>query len=163
MVLLGASGCHDATGGAVVDGSLDATPDAIAMIDARPEALTCHEPGNPGLGPYPGTTVGHANNVAAMCGGAVHSASDAVYRVQLPGATPLRIDIAGDHDVTAYFVSSSNCQPLPAMPLCENNQYATPGNPITIGPFMPGSLHFIVVDGIDAAASGSYTLTITNP
>lgn len=119
--------------------------------DARQAALTCADPGD-ATGVIPGTTVGRMNFLSTSCGGAFYNAPETVYRIDGPGAVTIGIDTTVG--LAAYVIGACT-----ATPTCETNTAATPSAPlaITLGPGM----HLVVVDGIVANVTGTYTLTIT--
>lgn len=127
-------------------------------IDAHTHALTCADPGDQ-LGSITGTTVDRSNTVSAMCGGSVHNGPNAVYRVVLGATQRLRVTIDASYAATAY-VLASGCTVAPATPACTLDMYASPGNPIVIGPYTAGSVQYVVVDSVNPALSGPYSLTL---
>jgi hypothetical protein len=133
----------------------DAAIDTMGLIDAKPHFATCSDPQ-----PFPatggmtaGTTAGRMNSVTSMCAGSVQTGTDAVYKIE-DAAGPILVSVTGSFAVTAYALSS--CAAAPATPSCETNKTAVPGNPLSI----PAGSYFIVVDSANAAASGTYTLTL---
>jgi hypothetical protein len=139
------------------------SPDAGAIDaprDARIAALTCADPGvlPAGGGSASGSTAGRANAVTSTCGGAVMNGPDATYRVTVAANAHVMIAIAGDYAVSAYAIAP--CTVAPGTPLCEGNAAAAPGSPITVIAPAAGD-QFVIVDGINPALSGTYTLTVT--
>ena len=137
-------------------GSADAAIDS----DSRQPALTCADPGLVATagGTFMGTTAGRSNTVTATCSGGVMNGPDAVYRFDATLGDQLTIAIAGSYAVNAYAIAP--CTVTPGTPTCIGNTAAAPGNPITITAAFTAA-HFIVVDGLNPAQSGTYTLTIT--
>ena len=81
--------------------------------------------------------------------------SDAVFKIVLPAASTLRVDITGGRK--AYVIGT--CVPSPSTPACIGNARAIMGTPLMLAPV--GGPAFVVVDDENAAASGTYTLTLT--
>jgi hypothetical protein len=163
LLLLGSNACRSEAVDPVDAAFADTILDMVA-IDGPQEALNCHLPGpKPGeiISSLTGSTAGRANNVSAMCGGQLHDGPDAVYLMSLGAMSRLNIDVTGNFPVTAYFLDSSSCTSPPATPPCEVGVYATPGSPLSVGPFSSGSIHFVVVDALDATQSGPYQLAIS--
>ncbi len=133
---------------------------ADAAIDSRQAALTCADPGPIASagGTFMGTTTGRSNTVTATCSGGVMNGPDAVYRFDATVGDQLAIAIAGSYPVNAYAIAP--CTVAPGTPTCIGNTAAAPGNPITITAAFTGA-QFVVVDGLNPAQSGDYTLTIT--
>jgi len=134
-----------------------------AAADARPAALTCADPGVvPAAGAIEnGTTVGRSNTVSATCGGLVFNGPDAVYRFDAASAgVALTISIVASYAANAYVIAP--CALAPATPACIENAVAAPAAPLAFSAPAAGP-YFIVVDGVDAALDGAYTLTIANP
>jgi hypothetical protein len=129
-----------------VDASHDASHDAAPM-----HADTCNDPGT-AMATQPGTTVGHVDQVSAMCGGVIYNGPDAVY--QITGPRQVTIGISGSYAVAAYVISP----PCTVAPTCETNMAAQPAAPLTIS--LSAGTHLIVVDGVNASLSGTYTLTV---
>jgi len=121
--------------------------------DARPPALTCADPGL-ATGTEMGTTMGRANTVSSLCGGIVYNAPDAVYRIDGPGQ--VTISIAGSFAVAAYVIAP--CTLAPQTPSCETNTAAQPASPLVLT--LTAGTHYVVVDGVNAGLSGTYTLTV---
>ena len=133
---------------------------ADAAIDSRQAALTCADPGLVATtgGAFMGTTAGRSNTVTASCNGGVMNGPDAVYRFDATIGDQLTLAISGSYPVNAYAIAP--CTVAPGTPTCIGNTAAASGNPITITAAFTGA-HFVVVDGLNPAQSGSYTLTIT--
>jgi hypothetical protein len=126
--------------------------DTMSVVDAKPHAATCADPQ-----PFPstggmtgGTTVGRANNMTSMCAGAIQNGLDAVYDIG-PTTGPILVSVTGSFAVTAYAVSTCT-----ATTACVSNTTAVPENPLSI----PAGTYWIVVDSVNPAASGTYTLTL---
>ena len=132
-----------------------------ALGDSHVAALTCADPGilSPSGGTVNDTTVGRANMVTASCGGFVTNGPDAVYQIETVGSAMLTVSIAGSYPVNAYVIAP--CTVAPATPACRGNALASAGAPITVS--APAGDWFVVVDGVNAALSGSYTLTVSVP
>jgi hypothetical protein len=92
-----------------------------------------------------------------MCSGSVMNGADAVYRVDTAAGAQLLVSISGSFAVSAYVIAA--CNVSPATPACIGTMAATPGNPINVTTSFAGE-HFIVVDSANAAANGTYTLTL---
>jgi len=129
-----------------------------AAIDGRPAALTCSDPG-----PFPatggmtsGTTASRSNTVSASCGGAVMNGPDAVYRIQLAGAKQLTVSLTASYAASAYVIAP--CQLAPATPACQSDTAAAAGSPLVVS--LGAGTYFIVLDGVNAAIGGTYTLTV---
>jgi hypothetical protein len=126
------------------------TQDAGTGSDATVmHALTCNDPGTV-MATNNGSTMGHTNQVAAMCGGVIYNGPDAIY--QIAGSQQVTLKISGDYAVAAYVVSS-----CPST-TCETNMAAQPSAPLTIT--LPAGPQLVVVDGVNAGLSGTFTLTI---
>lgn len=122
-----------------------------AHVDAPPvHALTCEDPGA-GTAIQDGSTMGHANQLSTMCGGVFYNGPDAVYQVD--GSRQVTIKISGSYAVAAYVLGACTSQPT-----CETNTAAQPAAPLTIT-LGPGT-HLVVVDGVNANLTGTYTLRI---
>ena len=121
--------------------------------DAMPmHALTCSDPG-PAMATQSGSTGSpHTNQVSAMCGGIVYNGPDAVYTIA--GGRSVTIGISGSYAVAAYVIAP----PCTSFPTCETNMAAQPAAPLTIA--LPSGPQLIVVDGVNANLSGTYTLTV---
>jgi len=147
----------------VMPGTIDAARGSDGGSDARLAALTCADPGVvPAAGATEtGTTVGRSNTVSAMCGGLVFNGPDAIYRFDAASAgTALTISIAASYAANAYVIAP--CTLEPATPACVGNAVAAPAAPLAFSAPAAGA-YFIVVDGVEAALDGAYTLTIANP
>lgn len=143
------------------DAAVDAEDAAIdAMPDAPVAALTCVQPGllDSAGDTASGSTTGRSSTVSAMCGGFVMNGPDAVYRIDTAASDQLVLSISGSYPVNAYVLAP--CSAAPTTPMCLTNMAASQGNPISVTTTMAGN-HWIVVDGPNAAQSGSYTLTVT--
>jgi hypothetical protein len=127
----------------------DAAVDAPA--DARKAARTCADPGN-ALGSNSGTTVGGSNHLSGSCGAVVYNANDEIYAVTGPRTITITVDGTG-FTASAYVVAT--CQ-NGGFPTCEGGSAASPSMTISIG----SGTHYIVVDGVNAGLSGSYTLDV---
>jgi hypothetical protein len=141
------------------DASVDDGRSDGPTVDAPPRAATCADPQ-----PFPaaggstsGTTTGRSNTVSSMCSGSVMNGADAVYRVDTAAGAQLLVSISGSFAVSAYVIAA--CNVSPATPACIGTMAATPGNPINVTTSFAGE-HFIVVDSANAAANGTYTLTL---
>lgn len=104
------------------------------------------------------TTVGRMNNVTGMCAGTIQNGPDAVYLVDVAAGGHLTLTVDGSYPVDAYVISP--CREVPETPACIDDVMATPGNPVTVNIVQSGGA-FIVVDGINPALSGTYTLGVT--
>lgn len=125
--------------------------DASVGSDAAPmHALTCEDPGA-GMGSQVGSTMGHVNQLSTMCGGVFYNGPDAVY--QIDGNRQITIKISGDYAVAAYVLGACSTAPT-----CEGNMAAQPGAPLTIA--LPSGPQLVVVDGVNASLSGTYTLIL---
>jgi hypothetical protein len=139
----------------VAPGSADAP-----KVDSRMYALTCGDPepiASAG-GAFTGTTTGRSNTITASCSGGIENGPDTVYRFDATTGDSITISVAASYAASAYAISP--CSVTPATPACIGTMAATPGNPITLTAGFTGP-HFIVVDGINPAVDGSYTLTVT--
>jgi hypothetical protein len=133
---------------ALVDAPPDAPPDVPDVV----HALTCADPGE--LDDAAGTTVGRANEIAAMCGGFVMNGSDAVYRlVPAMAGAQYRIVVTG---VKAYVVAT--CARFGES--CAGNVAAAAGAPITFTAASTAGV-FVVVDHESPATAADYVLTVT--
>ena len=146
--------CVEPGDGGIVDDARDAS-----TVDAPPRAATCADPQ-----PFPmtggmaaGTTTGRNNTVSSMCSGSVMTGADAVYRIDATATDQLLVSISGNFAVSAYVLAP--CSISPATPACIGSMAATPGNPINVTASFTGQ-YFIVVDSANAAANGTYTLTV---
>jgi hypothetical protein len=149
--------CHaDRRCGAPIDAAADDAADA-SLIDARLEALTCADPGLFAAtgGTRSGTTVLRTSMMSSLCGGSVMNGPDAVFKIVLPAASSLRVDITGGRK--AYVIGT--CVPSPSTPACIGNSRAAAGSPLTLAPV--GGPAFVVVDDENAAASSTFALTLT--
>jgi len=135
------------------DAKIDAPPDAPLQM----AALTCADPGTfIADNTVTGTTAGRTNTISATCNGAVMNGPDAVYKLagtigQMLTLTPH----SSAYPITAYVIAPCT----PGFPTCVSNVFATDTTPATIT-FGANGDYFIVVDGINAALSGAYNLTI---
>jgi len=116
--------------------------------DARTPALTCNDPGD-ALGTHDGNTGSDANHVSAMCGNVVYNGRDAVY--MLTGPRTVSISVTGLFAVAAYAVTS--CSAV----TCEGGS-AAGAAPLSLS--LGSGTHFIVVDTVNPADSGMYTLNV---
>lgn len=125
--------------------------------DARPEALTCADPGIFAAtgGTRPGTTAGRTSEISSQCGGSIMNGPDAVFRIALPAPTTLLVSIDGGRK--AYVLSA--CTPQPATPMCVNNMRAAMGSPISLA--LAAGTYFVIVDDEIATAASSFQLTLT--
>ncbi len=133
----------------------DAMPDAPAMT----AALTCADPGTfIADNTVTGTTAGRSNTVSASCNGTVMNGADAIYKI----AGTLGQQLALTPHSTAYPITAYVITPCTTtgVPPCVGNVYATDTAPITV-PIPATTDYFIVVDGGNAALSGTYALTVT--
>jgi hypothetical protein len=131
----------------------DATIDTpVVFDDAPPRPAVCSDPQlfPPTGGMTGGTTVGRANNMTSMCANAIQNGLDAVYKIENTTG-PILVTVTGSFAVTAYAVTT--CTPTTA---CVSNKAAVPGNPLSI----PAGTYWIVVDSVNPAASGNYTLKL---
>jgi hypothetical protein len=142
------------------DAATDTTTDTMIMIDAPMAAMTCVQPGVFGAtgGSMMGSTASRSSTISAMCGGFVMNGPDAVYQIDLAVGKQLLVTVAGSFAVSAYVIAP--CSASPATPTCLTNMAATPGNPISVTASFAGA-HFVIVDAQNAAASGTYTLSLT--
>jgi hypothetical protein len=131
-----------------------------ASADGHVAALVCSDPGELASGiATNGTTVGRTDAVSATCAGVVMNGPDAEYAIAIASGQSLVIGVAGSYAVSAYVLAA--CEPAPATPACVGNIYTTSGiAAATISPGAAGT-YYVVVDGIDAALTGTYTLTVT--
>ena len=151
--------CVEGTCGIPIDARID-TPDTA--IDAKQAALTCADPG-----PFPtaggsasgSTNAPHTNLITATCGGFVMNGNDAVYKIDAALGDHIALTIAGNFMVYAYAISP--CMVSPAMPSCIGTMPASPGTPITITAPATAT-YFLVVDAVNPAQHGSYTLAVTH-
>ena len=136
---------------------IDMAPDT--SFDAPPAALTCADPGpfpsSPGMYTTSGTTTGATSKMSSLCGGVVNNGPDRVYRITMDGTKQLRVSIDGLRK--AYVIAA--CVESPNTPACLGNTRATMSNPIVVTPAAGPS--YVVVDDENAAAQGTYTLTLT--
>ena len=138
--------------GIVTDATAIDAPDALV-----PAALTCVDPGTfVADDTVTGTTAGRTNTVSALCNGTVMNGPDAVYKIagtvgQMLTLTPH----SSAYPVAAYVIAPCT----PGFPTCVSNVFATDTTPATIT-FGADGDYFIIVDGINAALSGAYSLTI---
>ena len=133
-----------------VAGECTTPRDATGSDAVVTHALTCEDPGA-GMGSQTGSTMGHVNQLSTMCGGVFYNGPDAVY--QIDGSRQLTIKISGDYAVAAYVLGACS-----AAPTCEGNMVAQPGAPLTIT--LPSGPQLVVVDGVNASLSGTYTLIL---
>lgn len=143
-----------------MDAATDTTDDTMIMIDAPMAALTCVQPGVFAAtgGSMMGSTASRSSTISSSCGGSVMNGADAVYRIDLAAGKQLLVTIAGSFAVSAYVIAP--CSVSPATPTCLTNTAATPGNPISVTTSFTGA-YFVIVDATNAAASGTYTLSLT--
>jgi hypothetical protein len=118
---------------------------------AHQAMLTCGDPGD-ATGTIMDSTAGHASLLDTSCGGAVYNAAETVYRIEGPGAVTIGIDTTAG--LGAYVIGACT-----QFPTCETNTAATPSAPLTLT--LTSGMHLVVVDGIVANATGTYTLYIT--
>ena len=128
-----------------------------AMADARQEALTCADPGVfPGTGgSRSGTTVGRNSTISSQCGGTIMNGPDAVFRIVLPAAGTLLVDVTGGRK--AYVLSA--CTQTPATPMCLTNTRAAMGSPISLA--LAAGTYFVIVDDEIPTSTSAFTLTLT--
>ena len=140
----------------VAPGSGDA---GIDTTDAPPAALTCADPGPfpPAGGTTAGSTASRTNTISATCNATIMNGPDAVYRVHVAAPATIMLTVSGSFPVTAYAIAP--CAVLPATPACVGSAYAAAGSPAAIAAPAAGD-YFIVVDGINAGLSGTYTLDV---
>ena len=120
------------------------------MIDApRMPALTCNDPGDALGSNNSGDTTGRANHVSAMCGAAVYNGPDAVYMIT--GPRTVSVSVTGGFAVAAYAVAS-----CPAV-TCEGGS-AAGSAPVSMS--LGSGTHFIIVDTVNPAVSGTYELHV---
>jgi hypothetical protein len=133
---------------------------ADAMIDARMTAHTCADPEPVPVtgGTFSGVTTGRSNTVTASCAGSVMNGPDAVFRLDATIGDPITVAITGSYPVSAYAIAP--CTVAPGTPACIGNAAATAGNPLAFTAAFTGA-HYLVVDGVNPALSGDYTLTVT--
>jgi hypothetical protein len=125
------------------------TSDAPEPHDAHTPALTCADPGS-AMATQNGSTMGRSNELSTTCGGIVYNGPDAVYRID--GPRQVTIGISGSYAVAAYVIDSCTAS------TCQDNMSAQPAAPLTLS--LTSGEHLIVVDGVNAALSGTYTLTV---
>jgi hypothetical protein len=126
-------------------------------IDAPPAALTCASPGPfAGTGTTSGTTVGATSKMSSACGGFVMNGPDRVYVIPMDGTQQLQVAITGARKA---YVLASPCVESPNTPACLGGTRAIANNPIVVTP--PAGNAYVVVDDENAAASSTYTLTLT--
>ena len=138
------------------DAAVDTVPED-AMIDAREAALLCLDPGilPAGGGTVMGTTVGRDSTVSASCNAGVMNSADAVYRVDANVNQSIMVSITGT--LNAYVIAP--CSATPATPMCIGSTAASMNSPISVTAAFTGQ-YFIVVDQINPATTGPYTLTV---
>ena len=140
----GGSNAHDAR--------IDGMPDAVEMA-----ALTCADPGTfIADNTVSGTTTGHSNALMTTCNGTVMNGNDTVYKIA--GSLNHQVTLtphSSAYPVTAYVITPCT----PGFPTCVGNTFATDTAPATVT-FNQTTDFFIVVDGLNPAQSGAYTLTI---
>jgi hypothetical protein len=135
------------------------TADA-ASDDGHVAALTCADPGELASGVAAnGTTAGRTDAVSATCDGVIMNGPDAAYAIAIASGQSLVVGVTGSYAVSAYVLAA--CEPAPAMPACVGNAYTTSGlAAATIAPGAAGTF-YVVVDGVEAALTGTYALTVT--
>jgi hypothetical protein len=138
--------CVDGDGGVPVD-----SPDADFAT------LNCSAPGMLS-GATTGSTANRESRVSAMCNGAIQNGPDAVYRLNANAGATIHLVVDGSYPVDVYVITP--CEPAPSTPMCLNGIAATPGNPADVTVTQTGP-QFVVVDGINPAVSGTYTVTAT--
>jgi hypothetical protein len=131
-----------------------------ATADGHVAAMTCSDPGELANGVATnGTTAGRTDAVSATCDGVVMNGPDAEYAIAIASGQSLVVGVTGSYAVSAYVLAA--CEPMPATPACVGSVYTTSGLvAATISPGAAGT-YYVVVDGIDAALTGTYTLTVT--
>ncbi len=146
------SGLSCVQGECVTERKDAAVIDSMSVIDAPPRAGVCSDPQPfpPTGGMTAGTTTGRANNMTSMCDGAIQNGLDAVYKIEATTG-PILVTVTGSFAVTAYAITT--CTPTAA---CLSDTTAVPGNPLSI----PAGTYWIVVDSVNPAASGNYTLKL---
>ncbi len=129
------------------------------MPDAPRAALTCTDPGlfPSGSGSDSYNTSQSSNHIGAMCGGFVMNGFDRVYRVDTGAAQHIKVSVSGDFMVNVYVIAP--CSIVPAVPSCESNMLASPGNPIDVVTQFAGQ-HFVIIDSSNAASMGTYSMTV---
>ena len=135
------------------DAGADAPGDGVVLIDAPPPLkLNCELPGSLTNGElFADSTEKRSNKLMTSCLNKTMSGFDAVH-VITPGAGKyMTVTVEAAFAVTAYVLSAC---PQTA---CNGNNYATPGNPLTI--YTLAGPHYVIVDSAAAAASGDYTVT----
>jgi hypothetical protein len=138
--------CIDGDGGIPIDAP-----------DADPTSLECGAPGALN-GTTMGSTVNRESRVSAMCSGSIQNGPDAVYRLNANAGATIHLTIDGSYAVDAYVITP--CEMAPATPTCLGGVAATPGNDVSVQVIETGP-QFVVVDGVNPAVSGTYTLTAT--
>lgn len=141
------------------DGMVTDVPSDVPT-DGLPAALTCVQPGVLATtgGTVSGSTAGRSSLVSATCEGSIMNGNDAVYRIDAVVGAQIGVSISGSYPVNAYVLAP--CSAAPATPTCLSNMAAASGDPISVTTSFAGQ-HFIVVDGINPAQSGTYSLTVT--
>jgi len=149
--------CREPRMDAAVDMPVDTMPDGN---DAMPPALTCAQPGLLTSGvQVSGTTTGRMNLMTSFCSAGVQNAFDAVYRITttMPNKQ-LLVSIGGSGNLSAYVLNA--CMQTPNTAACLGSTAASAGNPINVSASMMGN-YWVVVDNLNAAAAGPYTLIVT--
>lgn len=133
--------------------------------DAKPSdapsqmaALTCADPGTfIADSTVTGTTDDHSNLLMTSCNGTVMNGNETVYKI----AGTMSHQVTLTPHSTAYPVAAYVISPCtPGFPSCLDNVFATDTAPATVT-FQATTDYFIVVDGINPAQHGAYTLTIS--
>lgn len=143
-------------GACVAQGAIDAPAG-----DARTFARTCSdpEPIPTAGGTFTGTTTGRQNTITASCAGSIMNGHDAVFRFDATLGDSLTISITASWAASVYAIAP--CAVAPATPACLGSAAGVPGNPLALTAGFTGA-HYIIVDGVNPATDGSYTLTITH-
>lgn len=138
----------------------DADAPSDAMPDGNQPLLTCVVPGAlPSTGGTAmGSTVSRTSMISAQCNGSVMNGADAVYMLDVAAGKQLVVDIStntGGYQVAAYVI-----RPCSAVPSCLTNMYAIKGAPISVTTATAG-MHYVIVDAVNPATTGDYTLSVT--
>ena len=149
--------CIAGTCGMPIDARID-TPDGPP--DGKQAALTCMDPGvfpAAGGSASGSTNAPRVNTVSSSCGGQVMNGNDAVYKIDAALGDHITLTISGYVGVYAYAIAP--CVTQPSTPTCVGNMPASAGNPVTIT--VPATTaYFLVVDSVNPAQHGSYTLDV---
>jgi len=148
--------CAEKRMDAAVDTPADTAGDAV---DGMPAVLTCVDPGMlTSAVPVSANTTGRMNLMTSFCSGGVQNAVDAVYRITTTAPNKQLVVNISNSSLSAYVLNA--CMQTPNTAACLGSTAAGSGNPISVAAASAAN-YWVVVDNLNAAAAGPYTLTVT--